>query len=478
MSLTLKPFQKTFIKNCTRPDILTAALTLPRGNGKSTLAGYLTSRILTPSDPLFREGTESVLVAGSIEQARIVFKVAREFLGEDDYRYLDSNTRIGITHKRSRTRLRIIGSNGKTAMGLLNCPWAICDEPGAWEINGGQLVWDALATAQGKPGSALKILLVGTLAPLARGPGHWWYDLISDGTKGPNYVMAYQGDVETWDDWNTIRKANPLTSISPEFRAKLRQERDEARVDAGKKARFLSYRLNLPTADEASSLLNLDDWKAMRCRPVPPRYGQPIVGIDMGANRAWTAAVAIWENGRLEARALAPGIPSIEHQEKRDRVPRGAYQTLVDRGLLCVEDGLNVPRASALVDMIVGEWGEPALVVGDRFRIGEVFDAGLRQVEPRRSRWSEASEDIRGLRRICKDGPMAVDPDSEVLLAASLSAAMVKNDDAGNVRMVKAGTNNTGRDDVAAALVMAGGAFDRYTDSPIRGDISQDGSVP
>ena len=169
--------------------------------------------------------------------------------------------------------------------------------------------------------------------------------------------MAYQGDVEAWDDWNTIRKANPLTNISPEFRAKLREERDEARVDAGKKARFLSYRLNLPTADEASSLLNLDDWKAMRCRPVPPRYGQPIVGIDMGANRAWTAAVAVWENGRVEARALAPGIPNIEQQEKRDRVPRGAYQTLVDRGLLCVEDGLNVPRASALVDMICQRMG-------------------------------------------------------------------------------------------------------------------------
>ena len=42
--------------------------------------------------------------------------------------------------------------------------------------------------------------------------------------------------------------------------------------------------------------------------------------------------------------------------------------------------------------------------------------------------------------------------------------------------MVK-GVHNTSRDDVAAALVMAGGAFDRYTDSPIRGDISQDGEV-
>ena len=38
---------------------------------------------------------------------------------------------------------------------------------------------------------------------------------------------------------------------------------------------------------------------------------------------------------------------------------------------------------------------------------------------------------------------------------------MVKNDDQGNVRLVKKGTNNTGRDDVAAALVLAAGALSR-----------------
>ena len=126
---------------------------------------------MSPKDSLFRPGTESVLVAGSIEQARIVFRVARAILREEGYRYIDSHTRVGVTHVPTNTKLRIIGSNGKTAMGLLDCPWAICDEPGAWEINGGELVWDALTTARGKPGSPLKILLVGTLAPLATAPG-------------------------------------------------------------------------------------------------------------------------------------------------------------------------------------------------------------------------------------------------------------------------------------------------------------------
>ena len=41
-------------------------------------------------------------------------------------------------------------------------------------------MWDALTTARGKPGSPLKILLIGTLAPALSG---WWAALIEDGLK-------------------------------------------------------------------------------------------------------------------------------------------------------------------------------------------------------------------------------------------------------------------------------------------------------
>ena len=82
-------------------------------------------------------------------------------------------------------------------------------------------------------------------------------------------------------------------------------------------------------------------------------------------------------------------------------------------------------------------------------------------VRPRIQRWSEASEDIRGVRRLALDGPLAVAAESHGLLTASLAAARVQSDSGGSLRMVKRGSNNTGRDDVAVALVLACGAHTR-----------------
>ena len=191
-------------------------------------------------------------------------------------------------------------------MGLVNCPWAICDEPGAWEVNGGQLLYDAIETAKGKPGSPLRAVYIGTLAPATSG---WWHDLVADGTHGSVYVQALQGDRERWDQWPEIRRCNPLTAVSPAFRRKLLEERDAARRDSRLKARFLSYRLNVPTGEESTMLLTVEDWERVMARSVPPREGRPIVAYDLGGGRAWSAAVGIWRSGRMEAIAVAPGIP-------------------------------------------------------------------------------------------------------------------------------------------------------------------------
>ena len=93
-------------------------------------------------------------------------------------------------------------------------------------------------------------------------------------------------------------------------------------------------------------LLTVDDCERMAARPVPLREGRPVVGVDLGGGRAWSAAVACW------------------------------------------------------------------------------------------------------------------------LLAASLSVALVKNDDQGNMRLSKNGSNNTARDDVAAGLVLVAGAYARAMEKP------------
>ena len=456
----LRPFQGRFLKDALAPGIDTAALSIPRGNGKSWLAAHVLTRCLTPGDPLHQAAAEYLLCAASIEQARIVFRFVRAALeATGAYRFIDSHTRIGIAHKATNTRLRVLSSNGKTSMGIVGCPLLVADEPGSWETVGGQLMHDAIATAQGKPGSPLRAIFIGTLAPAAA--GGWWPRLIrariprldvrAGATGRPGHVGAV----------GTIRKANPLTAISAPFRAKLIEERDDARADERLRARFLSYRLNVPSGDPSSVLVPVEHWQRVEARPVPEPDGRPIVGVDLGGGRAWSAGVALWRNGRMDAFALAPGLPSLDAQEKRDLVPRGTYQALADAGTLTVDAGLHVQRVGPVAERIA-LWN-PEAVICDRFRLGELADAMGNTVPlvPRVVRWSEAAEDIRALRKMAADGPLAVAPEARGLVAESLAVADVKTDDAGNVRMVKRGTNNAARDDVAAALALACGLVSR-----------------
>lgn len=454
-----------FLRRALAPGIDTAVLSIPRGNGKSHLAAHILTRAMTPGDRLHEPGREYILLAGSLEQARMCFRPIREDLEPTgEYRFIDSVTRLGITDRRDNTKLRVLSSNARTAMGIVGCPLLVADEPGAWQTVGGELMHDAIQTAQGKPGSRLRVIYIGTLAPATDG---WWHNLVGDGSHGSIYVQALQGDPERWDQWPEIRKTNPLSNISPTFRRKLLEERDAARADSRLKARFLSYRLNVPAGDESSVLLTVEDWERIVGREVPEPEGRPAVAVDLGGGRSWSAAVAIYENGRMDAVAVAPGIPSIEEQEKRDRVPRGIYRKLVETGALRVAEGLRVQPPAQLIDMIFARWGRPVSITCDRFRLLELADCAQGvPLLPRVSRWSEASADIRALRKIARDGPLAVVEGARPLLAASLSVTTVKTDDAGNSRLVKRGTNNTARDDVAFAATLAAGVWDRSMSRP------------
>ena len=229
MGLKLRPFQRRFLTGALASQVHTAALSIPRGNGKSTLSAHILERCLTPGDALFEPGAEFLLGAASLEQARNAFRPLRAALEPTGaYRFIDSVTRLGITHEATNTKLRVLSSNAKTAFGIVGTPLAVMDEPGSWETLGGELMFSALVTGQGKPDSSLRLLFVGTLAPAT---GGWWHDLVDAGSRPSTYVQVLQGERETWDSWPTIRKANPLMAQYPESRRKLLEERDAARED-------------------------------------------------------------------------------------------------------------------------------------------------------------------------------------------------------------------------------------------------------
>ena len=66
-------------------------------------------------------------------------------------------------------------------------------------------------------------------------------------------------------------------------------------------------------------------------------------------------------------------------------------------GLLHVDDGRRVQSVELLWRLVVAEWGEPALTLCDRFRLNELVDAlgPYVPIEPRVTRWSDSSYDIR-----------------------------------------------------------------------------------
>ena len=461
--LKLKAFQRRFVAGVMRPDTLTSALSIARGNGKSTLSAWLSLQAIAPGSPLFEAGAVNHIVASSTGQARrTVFGILRRMVQTlpghgTAYRINDNAVSARILHTATNTEISVLPASGKGAQGIVLARWIVADEPGSWKTQDGELMQAAILDSHGKPGVRLRTIFVGTLSPA--GEGHWWPEMVESGSSKTTHVACYQGDREKWDSWQSIQRANPLMREFPESRRFLLDQRDKARLDSRLRARFMSYRLNLPSKDASEVVLTVEDWQRSLVRPVPSRDGRPIVGIDLGGSRAWTAACGIWPSGRVEAVALIPGIPDIRAQEKRDQVPRGVYQRLVDSGQLIPAHGLRMPSPAQLVEH-VRAW-RPRVIVCDRFRLAELRDSRPPcPIVTRISRWSESSEDIRALRRIAADGPLSIAAGSRQLLQVSLAAARAVSDDAGNVRLRKSSANFS-RDDVAQALILAAGQWAR-----------------
>ena len=463
----LPRFLADFTGRAFAPDIELAALSVPRGSAKTWYAGNLAALAVTPDSPLFEPGREVLGVSASLEQSRVMLQFCREALAsrEGDYRWLDSGQRLAVTHKASGAKLRILSSSGKRAMGLANFGTIFADEPGSWEARGGALLWDALRTSLGKQGGQ-RLILIGTRAPAPA--DSWWPVLLETGSgPGTHIEVRTAPDDAPWDAWSTIRAVNPMVMLNASLRKTILRERDEARRNDALRPAFEAYRLNRQVDVRTEVLIAADAWRRVEARAVPEREGRALVGVDVGAERSWSAAWCLWQNGRVEAYALCPGVPDLAERERQDAMPAGLYRRLADAGVLMVDEGRRMGRIEVLVERLFASGIRPATVYCDRFLIGQLTDAvaGRAPIVPRRTRWSEASEDIAAFRRMALDGPLAVEPRCLGLIRVGLAAAAVQSDDQGSVRLVKRQTLRS-RDDVAVAGVLAAGGWQRSLQRP------------
>ena len=463
----LAPFQRRWVRGAFAPGCYKGVLCGPRGLGKSTLSAHLLAAALDPDGPLHRAGAESVLLASSLDQARIPFAFLRAICTGPEYRWQDSAQRVAVTHVPTGARVRVASSDAKRAFGLgANTPIVVGDEPGAWQERGGAMMHDALETSGGK--ADMRLLLIGTRAP--GDEGGWWRTLVDAGSDPPGtYVQVHaataddSGEVPGWGTWKTIRQANPLIDFNEHLKPKLVDERRKARRDEDARRRFQTYRLNVPQRPARSVLLTVSEWMRVEARAVPAPAGRPIAGIDTGSSRAWSTAAILWPSGRLDAICIAPGLPDMAEQERRDGKRAGLYQRLADAGLLTVDEGRRMVRAETLINRVLAF--RPRVIVADRFRDKAVLDALKGRVpivfRSMRATWSEPTSQIQETRRLALDGSLAVVPAARPLYRLALAETTVEHDDQGSVRLIKADTNNTHRDDLCAALVLACGQMAR-----------------
>ena len=452
----LLPFQSAFVAAVCRkerpPEI--AGLSCPRGNGKSWLCGGLVARSLTPGDPLFEAGVENILVSSSTNQARIVLEFARSALGESDgYRWRND----GVLHLDSRARVRIVSSDARRALGLgASVRLIIADEPGAWSPIQGRRLFDAMLTSLGK--RKTQIIVVGTLAPAPlTGVASWWPAFVASGSGDGRHVALLQAGADKWEDFQEVLRVNPVAAINPYLRRTLDREHRAALESDSAARTFKQFRLNIPgEAVDTQPLVTAAEWERVCARPVPACEGNPVIGIDLGGTRSWSAACALWPNGRIESWAIAPGVPALSEQEKADQVPPDSYLELARTGSLSVDAGQHVPSIERLLARI-WSWG-PSAIVSDPYRSAELHQVvnGRVRVVERAKGGSETTSNVQALRSLLLDSDAGVVASSRALLGAAWTQTNLIIGNDGLTKVTKTDRRRS-RDDAAAALLLAAG---------------------
>ena len=454
----LLPWQRRFLRGAFGVEG-DSALSISRGNGKSTLVAAIACAVV--DGPLRAPRSEVVCVASSFAQGRVIFEHVRAFLeaaGRDlsnrrEWRVQDSANVATIEHKATGARVRCIGSDPKRAHGLAPL-YVLADEPAQWEPGKRDAMLAALVTSMGKIEGS-RLIALGTRPA---GAEHWFAKML-DG--GADYAQSHHADpddppfrVRTW------RKANPSLPAMPALEARIRREARDARRDDALRPSFDALRLNLGTDDVAVQvLIGAETWK--RHEGDAPRAGRPVWGLDLGQSEAMAAVAAYWpESGRLEGIATFPAVPGLAERGVKDGVA-GLYVRMAERGELIATGG-EACDIAALLREARARYGAPAAIAADRWRVKELADIlnGIAlprcALHERGQGFQDGGTDVRDFRRAFAEGK--VRPVPSLLLSAAMAEARTVGDPAGNWKLAKStqgGRRRRAKDDAAAAAILA-----------------------
>ena len=464
-SLNLLPWQRRFLKGAFRPTVKTGALSVARGNGKSTyLAGIACAAL---DGPIAVERGEVVIVASAFAQARIIFDHIVAFLQDkiaanpEDWSVQDSANVAKITYRPLGTKLLCKGSDPRRAHGLAPA-LVLADEPAQWVESTSARMLAALSTSLGKVPNS-KMIALGTLPE--SDSGHWFEKWCLQG--GCDYAQVHRADKDSPPfQRKTWTKANPSMAYMPELTAAIRADANRAKQDSQALQSFRALRLNAGVADVGQSIvLDAETWKGCETDWLPERVGAYVLGVDLGSSSAMSGAAAWWPSGRLEVCAYFPCEPDLARRGAKDGVG-DLYQRMAARNELR-QAGTRTVDVTELVQTAISDWGVPAVVVADRWRFSEIADALDESGNPhvpvtlRGMGFRDGASDLRAFRKAAIDGVIRT-PES-LLMRSAIAGARTVSDSAGNSKIAKAKESSERRDGhkddalVAAVLAVAEG---------------------
>ena len=131
---TVLPWQRRFIRGAFAPGVQSAALSVARGNGKTSLLSAIACATL--DGPLAVPRGETIIVASSFEQAKIGFEHIVAFMGDKladrrRWKVWDTAQQARIEDRSTGARVRCIGSDPRRAHGLAPT-LVLADEGSQW----------------------------------------------------------------------------------------------------------------------------------------------------------------------------------------------------------------------------------------------------------------------------------------------------------------------------------------------------------
>ena len=451
------PWQRRFLAGFERTDG-DVSLSISRGAGKSTLIAGLACA--TVDGPLAQRRAETVIVASSFTQGRIVYEHVLAFLRElghdlDDrkaWRLQDSQNAATVEYRPTGARVRCLGSDPARAHGLAPA-LVVADEPSQWPGTTSERMRAALVTSMGKIDGS-RFVALGTRPADA---SHWFQTMLDGGAAYSQCHAAAEDDPpfqrRTW------LKANPSLPIMPALEKRIRQEAADAKRDPSMLAGFKALRLNLGLDDTLqSTLLDAGTWERAEGEAEP--RGPYVLGIDLGGSASMSAAVAYWPaSGKLAAFGCFPRDPDLRERGLRDGCGR-LYMDMLRRDELILAGG-RVADVAGLLAEVVKRWGAPACIGADRWRVKELADALDAARFPRvplverGQGYRDGGEDVNDFRTATLRGRVV--PLRSLLMRSAMGEARVAMDAAGNAKLMKfgAGKRSRGRDDAASAAVLA-----------------------